>query len=62
MKAIFYLKDGKQEAFDFTYMQIEEEYIDVGLKEGMIRPPDKHPVEEITFKSKDIKLVVIEYA
>ena len=61
MKATFYLKDGKQEALDFTDILIDKKFIDVGLKKKMMRPPDKHPVDEITFKAKDIKRVVIEY-
>jgi hypothetical protein len=61
MKAIFYLKNGESETIDFTDMLIDRKFIDVGLKRKMIRPPDNHPVDEITFKVKDIKRFVIEY-
>ena len=62
MKAIFYLKNGESETIDSTYMTIDRKFIDVGLKRKMMRPPDNHPLNEITFEAKDIKQVVIEYA
>ena len=59
MKATIFLQDGKTETLTFTDLLIDGIYVDFGLTEKMIRPPDKHPVDEASFRMPDIKKIEV---
>jgi len=59
MKAVFYFNNGKTETLNFLDLLINERIADVGLEEKMIRPPDKHPVKEASFKMSDIRKIEV---
>jgi len=60
MKAIIHFANGESEAFNVKYLEIDDDYVDIGLKKEVIRPPDKHPLLTLNFKTHEIKKIEVE--
>jgi len=60
LKAIIHFANGESEAFNVTDLEIDNDYVSIGLKEKVIRPPDKHTLLLLDFKTQEIKKIEVE--
>ena len=59
MKVKVSFKNGKTETLNFEDLMIDGDVVDIGLKERMMRPPDKHPVKDASFEMSGIKKIEV---
>ena len=60
MTIVITFRDGKIESFnDVTGILLDNGFLDIGLKEKIMRPPTKHPIGEVTLQMDEIHKVQI---
>jgi len=59
MTAVIYFKNGKQETFNIKHITIDEDFLEVGLKKSMIRPPCKNHLQFLGFDTEKVKKIEV---